>query len=100
MKTKVKFPNGKEYSVAPVRFSREACEFVELIEESDEAKSEGRPFKKNGKVMRLLYDQAVTCLVDGGHTKEEAEEAVSSISMADLDKTEVVGPILEAIGIR
>lgn len=100
MATEVKFPNGKKYSVASLRFSRQSCELVELIEESEEAKAEGRPFRKNGKLMTRLYDTAVNCLIDGGNTLEQAEEAVSSITMADLDNPQILGPIIEAIGIR
>lgn len=99
---------GRDCKAAPAPFSDEACELIELFEESGEVneanlgKEKDDPhwikFKRNGRMIRLIRKLGKDCLVRGGHTDEEAEEILLSIDLDENDETGIPA-FVAAVGL-
>lgn len=89
---------GRDCKAASPPFSEEACELVELFEESQICREEKRPFRKNGRMIRLIRSVGKNCLVRGGHTAKEAEEIVLSIDLDDDAETGIPA-FVKALGL-
>ncbi len=74
----VKFPNGTEYRFGPITFSAEAAELMASASEIEE-----QGVKRALRVMKSLRICAVEAMVAGGHTRDEIEEAFSSVVLRE-----------------
>lgn len=76
--TKIKLPNGREYQFAPLRFTRDACDLIDMHDSfADDVKS-----FTMGQFLRCLRTNMIQSLSDGGHSPDEIEEAVSSLPIS------------------
>ncbi len=69
-------PNGTEYQFAPLGFTDEACELLELSEQIDSGNIPVSRF------LRVTRNCMVQSLRDGGASQEQIDEALASIKLS------------------
>lgn len=89
---------GVACKAAPPAFTEEACELVELLEESNACREEKRKFARNGRMLTLMRRVGKDCLVRGGHTPEEADGILNQVTLDD-DKKTGIPAIATALGV-
>jgi hypothetical protein len=80
---KVTFPNGQELELAPIGFSEEAVELIELTEEAGVAAQTKQPFNKFGKILRLLRTLIKESAIEAGCEADVIDKALRSVKMSD-----------------
>ena len=87
----VKFPNGKDYAVAPLGLTDEACELLEIQEEMD-----GEEFSM-ARFVRCVRNCAVQSMLAAGNTIDEVNEALASVPLSVGGDSRVFKDLLSAM---
>lgn len=94
MTTALKLPDGKTYKFAPATFTKDVVRCVEILEEI----KSNPEFNRYGELLRVLREVIIGCLIRGGHSEKEADQAVSSLPLGK-DMITHLDPIRKAIGL-
>ena len=94
MSTPLELPNGKTYNFALATFTEDVVRCVEILEEIKSDKQ----FNRYGELLRVLRSVLIGCIIRGGHSPEEANEAISSLPLGK-DLVTHLEPIRKAIGL-